>query len=125
MFSPLLLVGGIGDGLFIIFFFFALGIITCYFGIHSTSPGFLCLLGTLVPITILILFIVIPKGQLEDVPGTVYDESAPRRHGIMFLLFGCTLICAVVLIILKCCNAVKGSRVLREHEKRLNVIRVD
>lgn len=39
MLSLLLKVAGIGDGLFVIFFFVALSVLICMFGLRTEQPG--------------------------------------------------------------------------------------
>jgi hypothetical protein len=91
MISVLLLVGGIGDGLFMIFFFAALGFLLCYFGSQTANPGAYCLLGTMIPVVITTLFIVFPKGSLPPA-STVYDQFAETRSTVFSVLMLMTVV---------------------------------
>jgi len=64
--TPVLRVAGVGDGVFILLFFFAIAILITAFAMQARRPAPIIVGAFSVPIILLIFFVIIPKRSGDE-----------------------------------------------------------
>lgn len=113
MLSPLLRVAGIGDGLFVIFFFVSLSVLICAIGLRTDRPSLFCVVAVLLSLFIILFMVLVPKSPPngDADAGKEYDHTYGFRIatvtllGIGLALTG-VLVCGQLVV-----TPIQGSRI--------------
>lgn len=99
MLSPLLRVAGIGDGLFVIFFFVSLSVLICAIGLRTDRPSLFCVVAVLLSLFVILLMVLVPKAppNPEDDSNKEYDHTHGFRIATVTLM-GIGLLITFILV---------------------------
>ncbi len=89
MFSILLRVGSIGDGLFVIFLFSFLCLLLCFIGSKTSRPALVCWLSSLMLLAVILFLALVPKEAPQTKPRLYaerFDDGAPGRVAVVIIL---------------------------------------
>jgi hypothetical protein len=95
MFTPILRVGSIGDGLFVIFLFSFICLLVCFIGSKTSRPALICWLSTLLLLSVILFLALVPKEPPTSKPRVYpeqFDNGAPGRVAVVIILLVWSLI---------------------------------
>lgn len=113
MLTPELRIAGIGEGLFLIFLILGISLLVCFFTSRSNTPYMCTVIACVLVSTLLLLFVYMPKEDLEGVPEipVEYDDTYLMRVGVNLTMVVFVIITLIVSFANFCLQKKQGKKI--------------